>query len=154
MLQRAPAALLPLLLKSALGYPAKTLEKSTTIYLSVQFSLPAPLSVLVASAAWWMTLPSRDSASGIIMEQVLAWSLTVPSSAHRFRLLPDPNLLKGPSDCRNRGMQQALGINFAWPMVLYHPYSSLAAVLFLPPFSSVLCWLFLHLCFFQFNRNG
>lgn len=47
-----------------------------------------------------------------------------PFPAHRFVLLPDPNLLKGPSEWRNRAVEQALGINLAWVLVLYHPYSS------------------------------
>ncbi|MEQ2293800.1 hypothetical protein AMECASPLE_037274 [Ameca splendens] len=48
-----------------------------------------------------------------------------PFSANRFVLLPDPNLLKGPSQRRNRAMLQTLGINCAWTSVLHHPYSSL-----------------------------
>lgn len=61
-----------------------------------------------------------------------------PYSAHRFGLLlPDPNLLKGPSDWRNRAMVEALGINFAGVLVLHHPYSSLAALHLLPFFCSV-----------------
>lgn len=50
-----------------------------SIFTILRLLLPPPLSVLVASAGWWMTLPSRDSAGSIITEQVLAWSPTVPS---------------------------------------------------------------------------
>lgn len=61
-----------------------------------------------------------------------------PFSVHRFGLLPDPNLLKGPSDRANRAVLQALGINFAQALVLHHPYSSLAAIHLLPPLCSTL----------------
>lgn len=48
-----------------------------------------------------------------------------PYPAHRFVLLPDPNLLKGPSQWRKRATLQTLGINSALARVFYHPYSSL-----------------------------
>lgn len=60
-----------------------------------------------------------------------------PFPAHRFVLLPDPNLLKGPSEWRNRAVEQALGINLAWVLVLYHPYSSPLSAFFHP--SACLC---------------
>lgn len=60
-----------------------------------------------------------------------------PYSAHRFGLLPDPNVLKEPSNWRNRATVQALGINFARALVFYHPCSSLDALHLLPPFCSV-----------------
>lgn len=141
--QGFPAALLPRLLKPALGYTTKTQERSSVIYLSVQYCVPLfllPCLCWWQQQAWWMTLPSRDSAGGIITEQVLAWSPSVPSRSHRFRLLHDPNLLKGSSDWRNRATVQALGINFDRAQVLYHPYSSLAASHLLPPFCSVLAF--------------
>ncbi|TNN85036.1 hypothetical protein EYF80_004690 [Liparis tanakae] len=49
----------------------------------------------------------RYHGAGISMEPL------GPFSAHRFGLLPDSNLLKGPSSWRNRATAQALGIIFA-----------------------------------------
>ncbi|CAB1429311.1 unnamed protein product [Pleuronectes platessa] len=50
-----------------------------------------------------------------------------PSSAHRFGLLPDPSLLKGPAKWRNRVTVQTLGKHFAQAPVLHHFISSPAA---------------------------
>lgn len=60
-----------------------------------------------------------------------------PFSSHRFRPLPNPKLQKGPSDWRNTAIIQALGINFVQALVLYHAYSSIAALHLLPLFCSV-----------------
>lgn len=59
-----------------------------------------------------------------------------PLSPHRFMILLHPNLLKGPSDGRDRDTVQAPGINCV--LVLYHLYSSHDAFHLLPLFSSVL----------------
>lgn len=84
-------------------------------------SIPPPLSVLVAAAGMMDDITQQGFSrqyyhgAGISMEPLS------PFPCHRFRLLHDPNPLKGPPDWRNRAMVQALGINYDRATVLYHP---------------------------------
>lgn len=120
-----PASLLPLLLKSALGLyrkEARPILSHLSIYVQCSSSICAGGSNKVMDDITQQGFSRRYyHGAGISMEPLS------PFSAHRFGLLPDPNLLKGPSDWRNRATVQALGINFAQTLVLHHPYSSLAA---------------------------
>lgn len=121
-LQGVPVAPLPLLLKSALGRTAEAPEKSWGVYLyNSVLLLPPPRRVTVASAGWWMTLPSRDSGGGVIVEQVLAWSLMVPSRTIDLLCCLTLSSWRA-SEWRNRVMVPALGTNFSPDPVFYHPY--------------------------------